>query len=352
MAHNLLPAGSVERGARRQLARKPAWWRPRRRLARWRSAGILLTYRCNASCADCYENSSPRRRRLLPPEDLRRYLRDLRQLGFSGRSLHFGGGEPFFHDQHLITCLEVAREEGMLPLGKLETNAFWCKSDDLVRERLGRIQRLGLVCLSISCDVFHQEFVPLERVRRALRIGREVLGERAVRVSSPEFLDAPVDVTTMSEEKKLEAFREVASRDGWRMVGRAAQVLSPLVERWPAERFAGDDCAKRILGKGTIHVDPYGNVFPSTCAGIVLGNAREHSLCEIQRTFALAQHPVVKTLVEHGPLALHDEARGRAAPPAAAGFASKCHLCYAARRQLWERELHRDEIGPGEIYAG
>ena len=53
-----------------------------RTLARWKSAGILLTYRCNAKCADCYENSGPERRALLPVEDLRDILRELKKLGF------------------------------------------------------------------------------------------------------------------------------------------------------------------------------------------------------------------------------------------------------------------------------
>jgi len=104
-----------------------------RRLAAWRSGGILLTYRCNAACADCYENSGPRKRSVLAVADLRRLLRELRQLGFSGSDLHFGGGEPFFDYEHLTACFEAARAEGMLPLGKLETNGFWSKS-----QRLGR----------------------------------------------------------------------------------------------------------------------------------------------------------------------------------------------------------------------
>jgi len=131
-------------------------------LARWDSGGILLTYWCNAACADCYENSSPRKNSILPVEDAKEYLRELRQLGCTGPRFHFAGGEPFYNYRHLIDCFEVAQEEGMLPLGKLETNAFWCTNDELVRERLTEIERFGIVELLVSSDVFHQEFVPMK----------------------------------------------------------------------------------------------------------------------------------------------------------------------------------------------
>ena len=311
----------------------------------------MLTYTCNAQCADCYVNSGPRKRGVLPLGDLRDYLRELKQLGLDGRALHFGGGEPFYHYQHLIACLEVARQEGMLPLGKLETNALWCKSDDLVRRRLYEIAVFGIETLQVSCDAFHQEFVPIERVRRLVRIGHEVLGERAVRVSSPEFLREPIDVAALDEPRKLEVFRDSLGRGAWRMVGRAARRLAPLAERLPLEAFADARCTRKLLGKRSIHVDPHGNVFPSVCAGIVLGNARQQPLAGIPARFDLREHPLLKTLVESGPVALMQEAIVRGCEPVASGYASKCQVCFEARRFFYQHGLYPDEVGPEEIYT-
>ena len=334
----------------RLCARLRRLW-TRRRPARWRSAGILLTYTCNAQCADCYENCGPRKRGVLPLGDLRGYLRELKRLGLDGRALHFGGGEPFYYYQHLIGSLEVARQEGMLPLGKLETNALWCKSDDLVRRRLDEIAVFGIETLQVSCDAFHQEFVPIERVRRLVRIGREVLGERAVRVSDPEFLREPIDVAALDEQRKLEVFRDAVGRGAWRMVGRAARRLAPLAERRPLEAFAGARCARKLLGKRSVHVDPHGNVFPSVCAGIVLGNARQRPLSGIPAAFDLREHPLLKTLVETGPVALMQEAIALGCEPPAGGYASKCHVCFEARRFFYEHALYPAEVGPAEIYT-
>ena len=336
------------------------------KLQRWRSAGILLTYRCNAECADCYESSSPRNRAILPVEDARLYLRELKKLGMTGRELHFAGGEPFFDYKHLLQCLEAAREEGMLPLGKLETNAFWCKSERMARERLAEIKSFGVLELLVSSDEFHQEFVPIEAVQRAERIGREILGEKAVRVNRQEFLDHPIDMMKLPAEERMEVFREVLQTQSWRLVGRAAKTLSHLVEKYPKERFAGDHCAWKLLGKRTIHIDPYGNVFPSICVGIIIGNAKRQPLSEMCESYEYRDHPLVKTLAERGPLPLLEvhirrlkqklplleEAIRHGLAEDKDGYVSKCHLCFVARTFLRERGLYPDEVGPDEVYGG
>ena len=321
------------------------------RLSKWKSGGILLTYRCNAACADCYESSSPRKRSILPVEDLREYLRELRRLGFTGPKIHFGGGEPFFDYEHLIKCFEVAEEEGMLPLGKLETNGFWGKNAESARERLTEIKRFGIDQLHVSSDAFHQEFVPIQSVQGAVRIGREVLGEEAVRVSLLEFFQSPIDIMKLPEEKKVEVFHDALKKRPWRIVGRAARSLSHLVERHPKETFAGHACVRKILKRRSIHIDPHGNVFPSTCAGIVLGNAKKQRLSNIYETFEYREHPLVKTLVEEGPLPLLEEAIRYGFSDDEEGYATKCHVCFAARTFFWENGLYPDEVGPEEIYT-
>ncbi len=320
-------------------------------LEKWDSGGILLTYWCNAACADCYENSGPRKNSILPVEDAKEYLRELRQLECTGPRFHFAGGEPFYNYKHLIDCFKVAEEEGMLPLGLLETNAFWCTNDELVRERLTEIKRFGIVKLLVSCDVFHQEFISIERVQRAVRIGREVLSEDGVQVRFWEFFHDPIDVMKLTEEQKTQVFRKELKLRPERMVGRAARALSCLVERHPKETFAGSNCAGAILKSRHIHIDPYGNIFPSGCSGLILGNAKEQQLSRIYETFEYHKHPVLKTLVEHGPVPLLEEAIQYGYENDKEGYATKCHLCYDTRAFFWEQGLYPDEVRPGEVYT-
>ena len=321
------------------------------KLEKWNSGGILLTYWCNAACADCYENSSPRKNSIMPLEDAREYFKELKLLGCNGSGFHFAGGEPFYNYEHLIGCFKAAKEMGMLPLRKLETNAFWATDDELVRERLTEIRELGLRELLVSCDVFHQEFVPIERVRRAVRVGREVLGEKGVRVRFWEFFHNPIDVMKLTEEEKLEVFHDELKQRPERIVGRAANALARFVKRRPVDAFTDTDCERSIMRTRHIHLDPYGNIFPSGCSGLILANAKEQRLSRIHETFEYQSHPVLKTLVERGPVPLLEEAIQHGFQDDGEGYATKCHLCFVARTFLWKQGLYPDEIGPEEIYT-
>jgi len=321
-----------------------------RKLTKWKSAGILLTYRCNAACAHCYENSGPNNRALMPVEHLRELFREFKKLGFTGRDLHFAGGEPFFDYKHLIACFNVAKEEGMLPLGKLETNGFWCKSDELARKRMNEIKEFGIDTLLISCDPFHQEFIPIDTVKRAERIGREVFGEGVVKVSPRDFFDDPIDVMTLSEEEKTEVFRNVLEATPMRMIGRAANSLTHLVENYPKEKFANARCGRKLLWKKSIHVDPHGNVFPSVCAGIAIGNTMKTPLSKIYRDFDIKAHPMIETLVESGPLPLMEEAIQAGYSDKEDGYSSKCNVCHEARGFFCKTGMYRDEAAPKEAY--
>jgi sulfatase maturation enzyme AslB (radical SAM superfamily) len=325
-------------------------FRPRK-LRKWKSAGILLTYRCNAACAHCYENSGPTKRAVLPPEHLRELLREFKKLGFTGRDLHFAGGEPFFDYKHLIACFNVAKEEGMLPLGKLETNGFWCKSDHLARERMTEIKEFGIGTLLISCDPFHQEFVPIEAVQTAERIGNEVFGEGVVRIGPRDFFENPIDMMSLNEEEKTEIFRGVLESRPMRMTGRAANDLSHLVDNFPKEDYANSRCGRRLLWKKSIHVDPHGNVFPSVCAGISIGNTMKTPLSKIHDDFEIEDHALVETLVEKGPLPLMEEAIQAGYADRKEGYSSKCHVCHEARAFFLQAGMYRDEVAPEEAYV-
>jgi MoaA/NifB/PqqE/SkfB family radical SAM enzyme len=323
----------------------------RRKLAKWKSAGILLTYRCNATCAHCYENSGPSQRAVMPVEHFRELLREFKKLGFTGRNLHFAGGEAFYDYKHLIACFNVAKEEGMLPLRKLETNGFWCKSDQLARERMTEIKEFGIDTLLVSCDPFHQEFVPIEAVKTAERIGNEVFGAGVVKIAPRDFFDDPIDMMSLTEEEKTEVFRGVLDAHPMRMIGRAANSLSHLVEKYPKEEFATALCGRKLLWKKSIHIDPHGNVFPSVCAGITIGNTMKTPLSKILEDFDIRNHPMVQTLVERGPLPLMEEAIQAGFADKKEGYSSKCHLCHEARAYFWQTGRYCDEVAPEEAYV-
>lgn len=52
----------------------------------------------------------------------------------------------------------------------ITTNAYWATDADRITARLRLISDTGSVSLTTSTDLFHQEFVPLARVKRLVAV--------------------------------------------------------------------------------------------------------------------------------------------------------------------------------------
>lgn len=313
----------------------------------WRSAGLMLTYQCNAACEFCYYHCSPAKGGLMPAETCIAAWRSLKTLAGEAAKVHLTGGEPFLHWDHLLEIFRQGARENLGPVDLLETNGFWATEDRLVRDRLQCLIDLGLGRLKVSVDPFHQEYVDIEPVRRLARVAREMLGPDRVLVRWEKYLNedghrAPADRDTTY----VQAYGEYP----FRFAGRAADHLAELLASKPVESFADARCMADFLGAKGVHVDPYGNVFSGTCSGIILGNINGTPLEEIWRQFDPARNAFVETLCRKGPFGLLEEARPLGYEPLAV-YAGKCHLCTHIRQFLFQQNLMQPTLGPADCYA-
>lgn len=322
----------------------------------WSAAGLMLTYWCPSRCACCYVHAGSEAGD--PETEMSQELalacwRGVRRLAGERGRVHLTGGEPFGDFERLEEILRQGQAEGLCGLEKIETNAYWCTEDGLVRDRLVRLKALGLRKLQVSTDVYHQRYVPMERVRRAVEVGRGVLGQEGVQVRWLDFYAEPTLVGPMGSEERSQAFRRALKRRGERLLGRAAEELAGLFPSRRYDTFADETCSRNLLGAGHVHVDGAGNVFLGTCVGIVAGKVREGESSGLEglwRSFDWREHPVISVLVREGPAGLGRRAEGLGFQ-AAAGYAGKCHLCHAVRRFLFEQGSLKDWLGPGVCYG-
>ncbi len=317
----------------------------------WSFAGLMLSYRCDARCASCYVGCGPERRGWARPESVLAAWRGLIDASPHGCRVHLTGGEPFGNWPLLIELAGRAREEGLAPLEKVETHAGWAVDDGIVRERVAALADAGMEKLSVSCDPYHQQFVPIRRVRRAVRVAEEQLGADRVQVRWRDWLRNGFDTDDLTPEHRTSLFREYALRGRDRMNGRAADVLGPAVARKTPGSLADMCCREPLLRGRHVHVDPDGRVTPGVCAGIVIGRIGPETPGELWRRLDAdwAERPLLSTLAIRGPVGLMDEATRHGYEPAAR-YASKCHLCWDVRRFLARRGLHAGELGPAELY--
>ena len=320
----------------------------------WRSVGIMLTYRCPAACACCYVFSAPN---INSPETemsiemVINSWRATRQLCGEEGLVHITGGEPFLQYDLLRDLLQTAQQENLEGLEKVETNAAWCTSDTITRNRLEELAELGLTKLQISTDCYHQQYVPTDCVQRAIRIATEVLGEDKLQVRWRDFANNPVHTESMNTAERNRAFKEALSKIPERMVGRAAELLAPLVEQKPFEQFEYAGCQKSHMDAKGVHIDGMGNVFSSTCIGIITGKVtKDYSLKDLWLDYNFTEHPLWSILTESGPYGLAQHAIELGFKPQPT-YTGKCHLCYDTRKFLFENGHFPDHLGPAICYG-
>nr|HDO81234.1 radical SAM protein [Candidatus Bathyarchaeota archaeon] len=322
------------------------------------SGGLLLSYKCNVSCRHCMYACSPKwRGDWIGEEDARRVLSHLADKA-RGRyahpgviginyGFHFTGGEPFLRFDLLFRLVEVAGEV-RLPSTFVETNCFWCRSDDVVRERLEELKEAGLSGILVSVNPFIVEKVPFERIERAVRVGLEVFGGNVI-VYQKVFFDL-FRRMRLKGTMRFEDFLRVAGYSLKRAelipAGRMPYKLGYLYRRHPARSFFGMSCRGELLREWHIHVDNYCNYVPGYCAGLSLGDARR--LDEVCRGINLKGMKVLKALLTDL-RRLYELGREHGYREDEEGYVSKCHLCVDVRRHLVEKGTFK-ELRPVEFY--
>lgn len=227
-----------------------------------RRLAIALTLRCNLRCRHCLADSAPD----TPPVgddgrlDLARadLLDWIAQAAGTGkvRVVSFTGGEPFL----MYDCLTAGVERtAALGLGAtVVTNAYWATSVARAWARLLPLRTLAM--LKLSTDVFHEEFVPLERVANAIRAAQE--------------LGIPVQVKFCYEADREREVAGLLVRLGG-LIGRAAVCAEPIyrvgraVQAVAAERGVPCEVDRPCSAANVPLVYPDGSVY--ACCGPVGG---------------------------------------------------------------------------------
>lgn len=271
------------------------------------------------------------------------------RLAGPSAKIHLTGGEPFLYFDRLAQIVEQARRQNLNGLEYIETNASWAEDTIQIRDRLKFLDANGLEKLKISWDLFHAEFIDLDKVLRLKGVAEEVLGQNRVMVRWQRYLQEPVRIRGLGIKEKKELYYQAIMQDTCRFTGRAAFELADLAARFPAESFTGHTCKSEILGAKGVHIDPYGNVFSGQCSGMAVGNTQQMPLDEIWRQFDPTQVLFWKTLANNGPFGFFRQAVESGYVPLTK-YASKCHLCTHLRRFFFDKRLFWPIITPEDCY--
>ena len=321
------------------------------------SGGLILSYKCNSLCRHCIYASSPRWTEWMSETDLEHFLDQIARFVPHQGGLHLAGGEPFLNLKLTVRAVELSLEYGV-PLQYVETNAAWCKDDDLTAFHFNQLRESGLPAVLISVSPFHNEFIPFERTDRAIKIAREIYGPYNVLIYTSYFYNQLQDynpqtkiplnryLNTIGYERAARSFLE---HYGLIPTGRVATKLNFLFQKHPVETFFNKNCAAEFTNPEHIHIDLYGNYISSFCAGITLGDA--HYLEKIFEGIDLKNRPILEILATKGVQGLLKLAKDQFDfQPSHEGYISKCHLCQDIRAHIVQVTDQFEELRPIEFY--
>jgi len=324
------------------------------------SAGLILSYQCNAECRHCMYACSPRWKDWISEEDLNLLLSKLAgkiKPSPGGKStvslnygLHFTGGEPFLNFDLLLKAIEMARRLD-IPSTFVETNCYWCLDDRVTKEKLEALKESGLGGILISVNPFYLEYVPFERTERCIAIAGEVFTQN-VMIYQLEYYFRFKELgikTRIPLEDYLRSERDDQARNiELFLMGRAPYRLQHFYTKHPPYYFLEEPCRPPLVRNWHNHFDNYGNWLPGYCGGISLGNWQDldHLL---EQGIELDEHPVLGFLIKQDFTGLLRYARDFGHEESKEGYISKCHLCADIRKYLVTKQEFK-ELNPKEFY--
>lgn len=155
---------------------------------------LSTTYRCPIQCRHCGAECSPQARERLTRDEMISFVDQVHAFGRL-QLVVFTGGEPFLLGRDLLACVEHCAARGLAT--RIVTNAFWARTRSAALRAVRACKEAGLTEINLSCDDYHQEFIPLERIRLANEACRELqlpclIGHKVMKGCrlTPESLEA------------------------------------------------------------------------------------------------------------------------------------------------------------------
>ena len=253
----------------------------------------------------------------------KKYINDATANG--ARWVSFTGGEPFLVYDLLQGLTAYASGKGLL--SEAVTNCNWATSNEKALQRLSPLKEAGLDTLNMSVDDFHQETIPLTRVKNCFEAAKRIELKPVLMITVKNKSDITAqriaalledpDIQDLGGEKLLNP-SALAMETHFTPVGRGEKTPRHQLKLIHVET---EPCRSMLTDIG---VRPSGDVMP--CCGplgaqndAAIGNLEEESLSEILEK--AWDNPRLREIHEKGP------------PQQDGLYVGLCHMCVQAYRK-------------------
>ncbi len=298
---------------------------------------FAVTYLCNSKCRHCQLGEEEERKRFPSCIDKTKAVEITRKVGekYSPKSVMTFGGEPLLYPEILYAIHKEAMEVG-IPVRDVITNGFWSRRTDRVQQIATNLVKSGVNNVSISVDCFHQEFIPLEIVKKAaeslVKAGIAHVSWNPCWVVSKDHNNVYNRRTRALLEQLRDLPVEVSEGNNVQPEGRATVWLKdflPQKTKVPKGKCGDLPYSEPLDSIHTVFVEPDGRV--AICKELHIGNAFETDIIDIIENYDPFKISEVKAIIENGMDGLMNWAKVRGVKPDPEGYYSICHLCTAIR---------------------
>ena len=297
---------------------------------------IGLTDKCTAACDMCCFGCSPKGEMHLETDLIKDVtLQASRIEGI--RAIGFTGGEPLIYFDQVLECCRYAKSLGLHIT--INSNGFWGANEERANEMAAALQKAGVALISFSADKYHQQYVPIEHLKAAIRatLRAGMLGN----ISVMETNDSD-NIVKMTEALRPEIYQIELAYHPMLPIGKA---LETTAEGEYIKNF--DSKYAKCTFAGMVHLNFDGNYymccsqFCKEIPPINLGSAKEVKLQDLEQKILTNDYLYV--MLRNGLTWYIDLARelGFEIP---SYLCSPCHCCYFVFRNHEFLEKSRERV--------
>lgn len=296
---------------------------------------FTVTHSCTSKCRHCSVGKVKGASRLTP-QKVQEVVRTIAQT-FDVESVMTFGGEPLLVPDVTCAIHEEANRCG-IPIRQLITNGCFSNKDEKIDEVTHKLALSNVNDILLSVDCFHQEYLPLEQVRKfVVALQKEYTGRLRLHPSwiIEDSNDNPYNRRTRECLKYFEDLHMEGSHGNVIFpAGNAIQHLAEFFTKQPFdENFrCGQAPYTAELDKVTeINIDANGDVF--TCS-FPIGNIMDQDILDIIREYDPYANPYTKALMNGGITELVEVARQQGIEIDITKYYTPCDVCHGIAQMI------------------
>lgn len=254
------------------------------------TVAMMLTRRCNMTCAHCSVQSGPKIREEPTRDELLARLHAAADAGI--RSIQITGGEPMIREDIVFDLLRAAKKRGMVTT--MSSNGFWGKRHAKAWSTVAALKRADLKRITISYDRYHAKF---QGPQPALNIAR-----------ASEWFNMPMNINitrVVNDPEIAEIIAPFEKRHQLKMrfydvqeVGRAREL--PVAElRGETSGYCTACCSPAITDDGRVTACNGPAYFLDESSPLVIGSMNTTPMAQLLRKHT--DDPILETIRRAGP---------------------------------------------------